>query len=373
LKKLAFITFSIVISLILLELGLRFVIPLLINLPNGNKIDDDKLGHTVNKSLSGIDENGFRNPEILEQADIVFLGDSHTYGINASLEESWPQQLAKMANMTVYNFGVGNYGSLQYYYLMEEARKLKPKHIIVGLYLANDLDDVCKSISKMDYWQRRVKELGYNVETCFKSSHKLNRLKQFLSNQHLSLLSAYGLKKIYQGLKLGDAVNIKEETFSTIIKYKRIASHKNNMDLDRERIRFGFEITKDIIEDMNREANLDNTEFSVVIIPSKERVFFDYLTQRGYQLPNEYNELVDNEINLVNMFSHFFNEQGIKFVDAKPYVEQQIYKSKPVYLSSDNGHPLGIGYNAYATAAFNCLITENKNTDEQFCNKLPIE
>jgi len=367
-KKLALITFSLIVSLILLELGLRFVVPLLINLPYRNKIYDDKLGHTVNKSLSGIDENGFGNPEILEQADIVVLGDSHTYGIHVNSEQSWPQQLAKMANMTVYNFGVGGYGSLQYYYLMEEALKLKPKHIMIGLYLANDLNDVCKLISKMQYWQVRLEELGYNVETCFKSYKKPSILKQMISNQHLSLLTVYGLKKIYKWSNFGGAVNIREETFSTIIKNKRIASNKSKMDLERESIHLGFEITKDILKVFNRKANLDNIEFSVVIIPSKERVFFDYLTERGYQLPNNYSEMVDNEIKLVDMFSYFFNEQGIKFVDAKPYVEQQIYKSKPVYPPSSNGHPVGIGYHAYATAAFNCIFTENKNTDGKYCN-----
>jgi len=80
-KKTALFTLSIIISLVLLELGLRFVLPLVIDLSYTNKVYDEKLGHRVNKSLSGIDENGFRNSKILEQADIAVLGDSHTYGV----------------------------------------------------------------------------------------------------------------------------------------------------------------------------------------------------------------------------------------------------------------------------------------------------
>ncbi len=368
-KKTALFTLSIIISLVLLELGLRFVLPLAIDLSHTNKIYDEKLGHRVNKSLSGIDENGFRNSEILEQADIAALGDSHTYGVNASLEESWPQQVAEMANMSVYNFGVGNYGSLQYDYLMEEAINLRPKHIIIGLYLANDLNDVCKLINERQYWQIRLKELGYSIEDCNNSSNLSSILKNTLSKLHLSLLTTRGFKKVYEWLNLGDSINIKEDEFSTTIKNKRIASHKRTMDMERERIRLGFKITKNIIENSNRKANLNNTEFGVVFIPSKERVFFDYLTKRGYQLPADYNELVDNEVKLIEMFSNSFKEQGIKFVDAKPYVEEQIYKSKPLYPLSDNGHPFAIGHNAYARAVFDCIIKEN--IDEESCNKVP--
>lgn len=368
-KKTALFTLSIIISLVLLELGLRFVLPLVIDLSYTNKIYDEKLGHRVNKSLSGIDENGFRNSKILEQADIAVLGDSHTYGVNASLEESWPQQVAEMANMSVYNFGVGNYGSLQYDYLMGEAINLRPKHIIIGLYFANDLNDVCELINERQYWQVRLKELGYSIEDCIDSSNLSSILKNALSKLHLSLLTTRGFKKIYERLNLSDSIKIIEDEFFTIINNKRIASHKRMMDMERKRIRLGFKITKDILEDSNRKANLNNTEFGVVFIPSKERVFFDYLTEKGYQLPADYNELVDNEVKLIEMFSNSFKEQGIKFVDAKPYVEELIYKSKPLYPLSDNGHPFAIGYNAYARAVFDCIIKEN--IDKEYCNKAP--
>ena len=44
-------------------------------------------------SLRDIDENGFRNPKLFEEVDIVTVGDSFTYGNNVSSEKSWPQQL----------------------------------------------------------------------------------------------------------------------------------------------------------------------------------------------------------------------------------------------------------------------------------------
>lgn len=372
-KNIALIIFSLLTTLILAEVVLKLLTPTLINSSLTNQIYDDKLGYKMNQSLIGIDENGFRNPKSIKQAEIVVLGDSHTYGHNVNSEDSWPNQLANMANMTVYNFGMVGYGSLQYYYLIDEAIKLKPKHIIIGLYLANDLNDVCKFVNKTDYWQKWVKELGYNVEICLQSSNRPNRFEQFLSQQHLVSLTESVYKKIYRSLDLGDAVNVKEKRNPTLIKYNRIVDHKNNMDMERESISIGFEITKDVLKDTKRKADLNGIEFGVVFIPSKERVFYDYLTEKGYQLSTDYNDLIDNETTLVAKFSCFFNELGIKFVEAKPYVLRELYSSKGVYRPTDDGHPLEIGYKAYGKAAFDHIITESKNTDGYNCNGLPPE
>jgi len=371
-KKSVFFIFSLLISLIVVELALRFIVPNLIILPYANKIYDDKLGFRMNQSLIGIDQNGFRNPESVEQADIVVLGDSHTYGYNVSSEQSWPQQLAKMANMSVYNFGVGGYGSLQYYYLIDEAIKFKPKHIILGLYLANDLNEACKLISKLDYCQKRVQELGFDVEVCVQSSDKGWSINQFISKLHLSMLVDSAYKKIKDGLNLGNKIDVREDMNSTIIKLKRIASHKNWMDLEQERISLGFEVTKRIIEDIKSKADSSGIEFSVVFIPSKERGYYDFLNEKDYKLPTDYDELIDNEIELLNKFAYFFKEHEIKFVDANPYVKQKLYKSKNVYTPSDNGHPLAIGYKAYAEAVFDCIFTKNNKTEVENCNKLPL-
>ncbi len=342
-----------------MELILRFIVPSLVILPYANKIYDDKLEYRMNQSLIDIDENGFRNPELVEQADIVALGDSHTYGYNVSSEQSWPQQLGEMANMTIYNFGVSGYGSLQYYYLINEAVKLKPKYILLGLYLANDLNEACKFINKSDYWQKRVKELGFDVGICVQSTGKRWSINQFVSKLHLSMLVDSAYKKIKEGLNLGNVIDVKEDMNSTIIKHKRISSHKNWMDLEQERISLGFEVTKRIIEDIKSKADSSGIEFSVVFIPSKERVYYDFLNEKDYKLPTNYDELIDNEIELLNKFAYFFKDHGIKFIDANPYVKQKLYKSKNVYTPSDNGHPLEIGYKAYAEAVFDCIFTEN--------------
>ena len=276
-----------------------------------NRIYDDKLAYRVDPSLEGIDENGFRNPKILETVDIATLGDSHTYGNNVISEESWPQQLAKMTNMTIYNFGVGGYGSLQYHYLMDEAVQLRPKHIILGLYVANDLSSVCDFIRKMDYWQRWATERAYGIEPCFHVTRWSNDYSRVVTRTAVGSLVAYAWTSAFERLSPSsqDVVVVREEMNPTIIKHRRILINKKNMDMDQENITLGFEITKDIIADVKRKSDLNDIRFSIALRPSKERVFFDYLIDKGYQLPGDYHELVENEKKLVNQFLHLFEEE----------------------------------------------------------------
>ena len=57
-------------------------------------IEDAELGHRPRPDFGDHDGRGFRNPVALEQAEIVCMGDSQTYGRGVQREEAWPQQLA---------------------------------------------------------------------------------------------------------------------------------------------------------------------------------------------------------------------------------------------------------------------------------------
>lgn len=360
LKKIALISLSVIVSLVLLEAALRSLPSTIVYSPKANQMYDDKLGHRMDPSLKDIDEKGYRNPVPLKQADIVVLGDSHTYGVNVKSEESWPSQLDGMTDMTVYNMGVGSYGTLQYDYLIDDAIALKPKYIILGLYVANDLDDVCKLINKSDYWKVWAGEHGYDAGVCADSPGWLSRIKETFLKQHIVWIIASAIKRVDENTSLGDAIVVNEGTNHTIIKRRRISSHGKKMDLGKERIALGFQITKDIIRDMKTKADENGVDFSVVFIPSKERVFFDYLIGKGYELPPDYYQLVDNENALVKEFSAYFSGLGIDYADAGPYVLSELYVSGPDYPQSDDGHPIGNGYRAYARAAYEGVITDNE-------------
>ncbi|HEX8291483.1 MAG TPA: SGNH/GDSL hydrolase family protein, partial [Pyrinomonadaceae bacterium] len=107
-------------------------------------LKDAHLGHRLAPGAKGHDANGFRNDAVPAHADLVALGDSQTWGVNAERAGAWPQQLSKMSGRGVYNMGVSGYGPVQYWALTGKALTFSPEVIVVGVYMGNDLYDAYK-------------------------------------------------------------------------------------------------------------------------------------------------------------------------------------------------------------------------------------
>ncbi len=79
---------------------------------------------------------------------ILALGDSHTYAIGASREETWPNVLEKMLFSNVEDGSVYNAGSIGHslgQYLVKYRKlqdKIKPEFVIVGFSMATDVYDL---------------------------------------------------------------------------------------------------------------------------------------------------------------------------------------------------------------------------------------
>ena len=104
-------------------------------------INDPILGLKLPPHTLGHDANGFRNDSVSQQADVVVLGDSQTWGVNAERKDAWPQQLSKLSGLSAYNMGMGGFGPVQYKAVLPQALRLSPKIIVVGFYFGNDIYD----------------------------------------------------------------------------------------------------------------------------------------------------------------------------------------------------------------------------------------
>lgn len=150
-------------ALLVAEIGVRILTPFPIN-TTSNMVPDQYLGYRVDPRHNEIDEAGFRNPGVPNEAQVVALDDSHTFGYNVTTDESWPRQLGQLTGTTVYNLGVGGYGILQYQQLLDRALKLRPKHLVVGLFVSNDIADVIKLNRENDYWRRWLGSRGITID-----------------------------------------------------------------------------------------------------------------------------------------------------------------------------------------------------------------
>ncbi len=389
-RNIVLLIISSFLGVIILEFGLRWftIFPVIswINSQNLNRDELFSFTMAYNRNY-GIDSNGFRNPQALKNADIVTIGDSHTFGYNVTTEYSWPYQLSRMTNKSVYNLGVGNYGLVQYYYLMDQAIKLKPMNIIVGFNLATDLNKQTMCLlfnnKELNYRRKWAIENNFNIENCKNtcdednpgvsvvkktySVFSLNYLKSRIKETAIFTLVEFMIwtplqaKLFYFNKEIGKTENnnliiINDGKQNTLFSYTRLKGINNNMDLKKQDIGTAFKIAKKLFTEMKDKADKNETVFTVLFIPSKENVYYEYLLNSKYTLPDEFHQVVQNERNLLKEFSIFFNEAGIKWIDARPYVVNVLYGQDKVYKITLDDHPLESGYQAYAKAVYEHIL-----------------
>jgi len=91
------------------------------------------------------DSNGFRVPAASfpeTRADVIFLGDSFTYGINGAWEETFVGMYSARSGRSIMNAGVPSYSPTPYLYQYRKALasgRLKEPHAVI---LALDIGDV---------------------------------------------------------------------------------------------------------------------------------------------------------------------------------------------------------------------------------------
>src|SRR5262249_50916074 len=113
-------------------------------------VSDPRLGHHLEPDAPGHDARGFRNEASAAITDVVAIGDSQTWGVNVRREESWPAVLGKISHLSVYSMALGGWGPLQYEVLAKDAVAFRPRALIVGIYLGNDIFDGCNQVYGTD-------------------------------------------------------------------------------------------------------------------------------------------------------------------------------------------------------------------------------
>lgn len=334
------------------------------------KIKDPILVYKIPSDWPGTDRNGFRNHGVPTQADIVTIGDSHTYGLNADIETNWPGQLAKLTGKKVYNYGIGGYGPLQYFYLFEQALALKPETIVIGLYLPNDIAGFCHPYLKTDYWKRNppldadaldfCKGQNYSEEEAGaeKITPGLEAITDVFVNSKLGVLVSITSRRLRGHLPKNEERNIvvDDELNQTIIGKSRIRALSNSMDLQKSIIANSLGATKALLMKMKALGKAHNTQMMVLVIPSREFVFFQYLSGKKTKLPQIYQTLYVNESRLRDNVFQWLTDSNIPFVDTAPALLNAVSTKGGVYPQDNDGHPLPTGYAVYANSLYEKLF-----------------
>ncbi len=356
-------------------------------------VSDDILAYRALPG-NGWDQRGYRNTDALENADIVVIGDSQTYGNNAEAHEAWPQALGELSGRSVYQMAIGGYGPVQYSYVLDKALELDPEIIFVGLYAGNDLFDAYNVVygKNLEYWAHLKKEgdapLHQKIEG---SSSRLvlstgldpdswqmrfleirswirnhSRIYALLGDATRGMRERLGLAATFE--EKGEKVKeLSEERSDLAFVYdaepeiQTIMSPQYRyaaLDLHDEGTREGMRITKKLLGEMSEKAEAQGVSFVVVFIPTKERVYGTYLANKGIVIPASIEKLLEKEEEVTNVLLTLCQDRNLQCIEVLSDLALALEKKIKVYGSSFDGHPLASGYAVLAQSVYDAYIAE---------------
>ena len=353
-----------VIGLLIIE-GLARIFYDPVNFFKPELIPDEILRHKLVPGSGGHDAWGYRNEEVPDSVTIVAIGDSQTYGISADSQDSWPHQLGDLLDEKVYNLSLGGYGPVQYAYMLEnQALTLKPRSIITGFYLGNDLYDSYHMAYKQEYWRslrdpalQNIGDTSKLYDIVFTPKPTGFLLKRWLANNSMvynmvfvhSFIGDYirgkrNIEKVQGDSTLTLFNDKKDNVSATFLPSMRLYS----LNLDDKKIKEGLRISLDRLLYMDSLCKSKNIDFMVVIIPTKEMVYAPYL-ENNSELRNAsiIEELLQNEQKVTDLTTQFFNRHQIKYVEVANDMTNAIGDN--IYPNDSDGHPNKKGYGIIAS------------------------
>lgn len=376
-QKLLATFIGIIIAFPVIEIPLR----ILTTFPKRTEVTNTRphteLLYVMDSRWPDIDPSGFRNGADRERSDIVTLGDSMTYGYNATMEESWPFRLGKMAGKTVYNYGIGGYGTLQQYHALKEGLKKQPSHVILAVFLSNDIMDVCNFIgNRLPSWDQWFRLRGFDKSPCWKDETPpeadagtrqqdislVDSLKVLLKKSALVGVVDFFFWDPYKNRKSrksGDGNMVIDGGHQELFFRKTTLDMMiKATDVSDPRVAFAKEATKDLVREMRDAAAAADAKFGVIIIPTQASVVVEYLQGRRVETTPEFKKVLVQEEALEAEFVRFFKEHDINFTIARDTLRSLMDGTEPVYTTGDDNHPLPIGYDAIAGKAYEAFFRQ---------------
>jgi len=368
---------SILAGLLLCEGGLRlFLHPA--DYLGVQMVSDPVLGAVPSSHTraGGFDSWGFRNSNVPDGVDIVAIGDSHTYGNTATMVDSWPYALGRLSRLKVYNMALGGYGPNQYFALLPRALKLKPRLIICGLYMGDDFENAFLITYGLDHWaylrELPDKNVDPNIWPVESRAGSLKAARVWLSWHSVAyqLLFHGPLMGLIQGeyqirhaaeLYSGSATMVSVPDKNILEAFLPVGIlHRINQDSPA--VREGMRITFRLLNEMNETSRHSGADFLVVVIPTKESVFSEYIEHKStLPLSDVLDQVIANERVARRKLFEFFDNSSIPYVDALPALQRSVEHQLYARTAADI-HPNRNGYRVVAESIAEALKRKEKGS-----------
>jgi lysophospholipase L1-like esterase len=363
---------AIVVAILLAEVAARFLVDPA-DFLNVDPVHDEFLGHKIEAGATGHDSLGFRNRETPKAAHIVAIGDSMTYGSGAPRDGAWPQQLATLGGDSVYNMGLGGYGPLQYLHLAGGlAKQFKPRQLLVSFYFGNDFVDAYMAPQNLPHWQSwRQSTAAAPVAAAPAPAvapapqRRGAALRNWLSHNSviygmlratvLEPFAAMEQKGLAAQMTLDQRMSWSDPAAPSVVTVFTPQQRASAQEMSQPNVREGMQITQRAFAAIKDEADKQGVPLTVVLIPTREKVYCPYLKTTGATLPPAYQQLCQIEEANKAELVQAFNAKGIAFVDASPALEAEVARHIQIYPPTSDGHPTALGHKAIAEAVLAAL------------------
>jgi lysophospholipase L1-like esterase len=364
-------------------------------------VADSAIGVRGDPQLPEYDEAGFRNAVRPRRATIVAIGDSQTEGNGVAREHAWPQRLAQILNVDIYQLAFGGYGPGEYRVLLDDALSLDPELILVGIYAGNDFADaynwvyvdgrdpdlvatdaaIHRGITHAE--EERGPLAHWSEETRYaKKSLAGSRMRRWL---HVYLQERSKLVSLWQqltwNLEHGGTWREGDREPDSWSEVRAIASRsdpslllpfeskgvktvftprarRSVVDTGDPRIAEGLRLSVDLLRDMAHRVD-GRARMAVVSIPTKELAFSARVARVGEPAPVALTELVAAERSARQQLAAALDASGIHVIDALATLKTTVADGRNPYPADWDGHPNAVGHDAIARAVAAAVATEH--------------
>lgn len=339
---------------------------------------DPELGiNRLEPHTPGHDRYGFRNRAVPEKVDILFIGDSQTYGNGVPRAETFAARIADLRGVSTYNLALGGWGPAEYYWSLREfGRQLSPELVVVSVYFGNDPFDVLQLDDRLPLFNlpslegpegRELRALHAAFADQLKRATPverkvegvLNRLRLWdvatrtlgVTLQGFDFYRRWGHNYIEQGRSAGGQSWLFQESpffvldegpistiFTPTVRYLAVA----------EEVDATVPYIGGVLKRTSQFAAELGAELLVVLIPTKEEVYAPLLHERGTPLSPSYEELLRRTAAVKGGLKAAMNMEGLGWIDVTSALQREARRGRRLYPESHDGHPTAAGHRVIA-------------------------
>jgi len=330
-----------------------------------------------------LNSNGYRdyeeNKNFKNEFCIISHGDSFTAGEGVGFDESYPSLLEKRLNCRVHKLAVGGHANIEAFLHLQKLDH-KTDLVILGLWeskmIYRDQQFLVKYFDKIKKQIKDTEKLFQlaqlsSVEYRKAYSPHTERAKRYLTNN--SALYGFVADKIRRisfisdllmriGLaKTSYTTDITEDDHPYPLKKMRYGTYIHPTMFRPSMGNSYFQLTFEIIKQMNEYLKKRNTELLVLLIPSLEEVYWPVFLNLNPKMKEFYKPELSNKL-----IVDFLKQQKIHCLNMLPLLRLHVNLSMDVW---DNNEELYYGLDGHWTAKAH-KITYEALYDYLILNKL---